>query len=131
MCINCVPGLLSLPPKKPGTIKAKIVYSLNFVSFAQWKPRYVVFKITHSGRLQLIIYKDQPAVPINEIKEVPIDEFGGLVSNLSLDNERYAFAIITTHITESFSSESPQVMTEWTSLLQEYLGKGKCSNIIV
>ena len=70
-------------------------------------------------------------MPINEIKEVPIDEFGGLVSNLSLDNERYAFAIITTHITESFSSESPQVMTEWTSLLQEYLGKGKCSNIIV
>ena len=84
----------------------------------------MVFKITHSGRLQLIIYKEQPAIPMNEIKEVPIDEFGGLESNLSLDNEKYAFAIITTHVTESFSVESPREMTEWTTLLQEYLGKG-------
>ena len=87
----------------------------------------MVFKVTHSGRLQLIIYKDQPAIPVNEIKEVPIDEFGGLESNLSLDNEKYAFAITTTHITESFSVESPHEMTEWTTLLQEYLGKGMCA----
>ena len=90
----------------------------------QWKPRYVVFKITHSGRLQLIVYKDQPAVPANEIKEVPIDEFGGLESNLSTDNEKYAFAVIMTHVTESFSADSPHERTEWTRLLQEYLGKG-------
>ena len=60
---------------------------------------------------------------MNEIKEVPIDEFGGLESNLSLDNEKYAFAIITTHVTESFSVESPREMTEWTTLLQEYWEK--------
>ena len=84
----------------------------------------MVFKITHSGRLQLIVYKDQPAIPANEIKEVPIDEFGGLEGNLSVDNEKYAFAVITTHVTESFSADSPNEMTEWTRSLQEYLGKG-------
>ena len=53
------------------------------------------------------------------------------MSNLSLDNEKFAFAVITTHVTESFSSESPHVVTEWTSLLQEYLGKGMCIRRII
>lgn len=84
-----------------------------------------MFKVTHAGRLQLIVHKESPAIAANEIKEIAIDEFGGLEHNLKLDNEKYVFAIITTSITECFSTESPQDLTDWRQLLQEYLGKGK------
>ncbi len=90
----------------------------------QWRSRHVVFKVTHAGRLQLIVHKESPPTAANEIKEVAIDEFGGLDYNLKIDNEKYAFAIITTHITECFSTDSPHELTEWIQLLQEYLGKG-------
>ena len=85
----------------------------------------MVFKVTHAGRLQLYVHKDFPPTAANEIKEIAIDEFGGLEHNLKLENEKYVFAIITTHITECFSIESPQELTAWRQLLQEYLGKGK------
>lgn len=91
----------------------------------QWRPRHLVFKVTHAGRLQLILHKESPATASNEIKEIAIDEFGGLEDNLKLDNEKYVFAIITTNITECFSTETPQDWTDWKQLLQEYLGKGK------
>ena len=91
----------------------------------QWRPRYLVFKVTHAGRLQLFVHKEHPPTAANEVKEIAIDEFGGLEGNLKLDNEKYVFAIITTHVTECFSTESPQELTDWRQLLQEYLGKGK------
>ena len=90
----------------------------------QWRQRYLVFKITQAGRLQLIVYKESPATAANEIKEISIDQFGGLENNLRLDGEKYVFAIITTSITECFSVETPQELSEWSKLLQEYLGKG-------
>lgn len=84
-----------------------------------------MFKVTHAGRLQLIVHKESPPTAANEIKEIAIDEFGGLEFNLKLDSEKYVFAIITTQVTECFSTETPQQLTEWKQLLQEYLGKGK------
>lgn len=93
-------------------------------SYTQWKQRYVAFKITNSGRLQFVIYKEAPAIPDNEVKYVAIDEYGGLETNMKLDSEKYTFAIITNSSTECFSVDSPHEMTEWTKLLQEYLGKG-------
>lgn len=90
----------------------------------QWKPRYVVFKKTHSGRLQFTLYKEKPAVPSNEVKEIPIDDFGGLEINLKLDSEKYTFGIITSSMTDCFAVETPDELNKWTSLLQEYLGKG-------
>ena len=84
-----------------------------------------MFKVTHAGRLQLILHKEHPPTAANELKEIAIDEFGGLEHNLKIDNERYVCAVITTHATECFSTETPQELTEWKQLLQEYLGKGK------
>ena len=84
-----------------------------------------MFKVTHAGRLQLIVYKESPPTAANEIKEISIDEFGGLEHNLRIDSEKYVFAIITTNMTECFSTESPQDLSDWKQLLQEYLGKGK------
>ena len=82
-----------------------------------------MFKVTHAGRLQLIVYKEYPPTAANEIKEISIDEFGGLEHSLKIDNERYVFAIIT-NVTECFSTETPRELGEWRKLLQEYLGKG-------
>ncbi len=90
----------------------------------QWRQRYVAFKVTNSGRLQFVIYKEAPAIPDNEIKHVAIDEYGGLETNMKLESEKYTFAIITNSSTECFSVDSPHEMSEWTNLLQEYLGKG-------
>ena len=90
----------------------------------QWRQRHVVFKITHSGRLRLIVYKELPAVPANEAKEIQIEQFGGLETNFKLDNEKYLFAIVTNCATDCFSAETPQEMSDWTTVLQEYLGKG-------
>ena len=101
-----------------------MILSISQLSL-QWRPRHLVFKVTHAGRLQLIVHKESPATAANEIKEITIDEFGGLENNLKLDSEKYVFAIITTHVTECFSTESPQELTEWSQLLQEYLGKGE------
>ena len=85
-----------------------------------------MFKLTQAaGRLQLIVYKEPPATAVNEIKEISIDQFGGLENNLRLDGEKFVFAIITTTITECFSVETPQELSDWSQLLQEYLGKGK------
>ncbi len=84
-----------------------------------------MFKKTQAGRLQLIVNKETPATAVNEIKEISIDEFGGLENNLRLEGEKYVFAIITTTTTECFSVETPQELSEWSKLLQEYLGKGK------
>lgn len=53
-----------------------------------------------------------------------IEEYGGIENNLRLENELYTFAIITTSATECFSAETPQELTDWTNLIQEYLGKG-------
>lgn len=92
--------------------------------FFQWRPRYVVFKVTSSGRFQLMIYKEHPPTAANEVKEVPIEEFGGLDINPRIDNERNIFAVITTKSTDCFSAETPEEMVNWTSILQEYLGKG-------
>lgn len=83
-----------------------------------------MFKVTHGGRLQLIVYKDHTASAAGEIKEIAIEDFGGLEHNLKLDNEKYAFAIITTNVTECFSVDSPRELLEWKQILQEYLGKG-------
>ena len=91
----------------------------------QWKPRYVVFKMSQSGRLQLTVYKEQPTVPSNEIKEIPIEEYGGLEVNLRLDSEKYTFAIITNSMTDCFAVETHDELNKWTALLQEYLGKGE------
>jgi len=85
----------------------------------------VAFRLTNSGRLEFVIYKEPPAVPDNEIKHVAIDEYGGLENNLKLDNERFTFAVITNSATECFSVESPQEMTDWTTAVHEYLGKGE------
>lgn len=91
---------------------------------AQWRQRYVVFKITKSGRLEFVIYKEPPAIPDNEVKSVAIDEYGGLETNLRLESERYIFALITNSSTECFSVDSPQEMNAWIKVLQENLGKG-------
>ena len=84
-----------------------------------------MFKISGGGRLQFIIYRDQPTSPANEIKEIPIEEFGGLESSLKLDNEKFVFYVITTSVTDCFSADSAEELNEWTTLLQEYLGKGE------
>ena len=83
-----------------------------------------MFKVTSSGRYQFIIYKEQPMTPANEVKEVPIEEFGGLDINAKIDSEKNTFAVITTSTTDCFSTDSPDEMVKWTRVLQEYLGKG-------
>ena len=90
----------------------------------QWKNRYVVFKISGGGRLQFMIHKDCPPSPANEVKEIPIEEFGGIESAAKVDSEKHVFSIITTSVTDSFSTDGVEDLAEWTSLLQEYLGKG-------
>ena len=95
------------------------------LSHTQWRSRYIVFKITSSGPLRLIVYKEQPATSANELKEIQIDEFGGLDFGLKLDSEKHVFAIITTGATDCFSTDTAEEMLEWTRLLQEYLGKGE------
>ena len=92
----------------------------------QWKTRYVVFKISGGGRLQFIIYKESPTSPANEVKEIPIEEYGGLESNTKVDSEKNVFSVITTNMTDTFATESGEDLMEWTQLLQEYLGKGVC-----
>ena len=85
----------------------------------------MVFKISGGGRLQFIIYKESPATPANEVKEIPIEEFGGVDSTTGkVDSERNVFSVITTNMTDSFSTDSADDLVEWTQLLQEYLGKG-------
>ena len=84
----------------------------------------MVFKVTNSGRLQFLVYKEQPTIPANEMKEIPIEEFGGLEANLKLDSEKCVFAIVTTQVTDCFATDTPEEMHEWVRLLQEYLGKG-------
>ena len=71
------------------------------------------------------MYKEQPTVPSNEIKEIPIEEYGGLEVNLRLDSEKYTFAIITHSMTDCFAVETHSELNKWTALLQEYLGKGE------
>ena len=83
-----------------------------------------MFKISGGGRLQFIIYREQPTTPANEIKEIPIDEFGGVESGVRMDNEKLVFCVITGSVTDCFSTETVEELNEWTSLLQEYLGKG-------
>ena len=72
-----------------------------------------------------MLYKEPPAIPDNEFKHVAIEEYGGLETNLRLDSEKYTFAIITSSVTECFSVDSPQELTDWTKVIQEYLGKGE------
>ena len=71
-----------------------------------------------------MLYKEQPAVPDNEVKHVAIEEYGGLETNLKLENEIYTFAIITSNATDCFSTDTPKELTDWTNVIQEYLGKG-------
>lgn len=99
------------------------------IGLLRWRQRHVVFKITHSGRLRLIVYKELPAVPANEAKEIQIEQFGGLETNFKLDNEKYLFAIVTNCATDCFSAETPQEMSDWTTVLQEYLGKELVLNV--
>lgn len=78
-----------------------------------------------AGRLEFVIYKESPQGSC-EVKSIPIEEFGGLETNLKLDiQEKYTFAIITTDATDCFASDSPEEYTRWTSTIREYLGKGK------
>ena len=84
-----------------------------------------MFKISGGGRLQFIIHKDYPPSPANEVKEIAIEEFGGLESTTKVDSEKHVFSVITTNVTDCFSTESAEEMAEWTTLLQEYLGKGE------
>ena len=58
------------------------------------------------------------------MKEIPIEEFGGLESTAKVDSEKHVFSVITTGMTDSFSTDSPEELRDWTVLLQEYLGKG-------
>ena len=81
-----------------------------------------------------MLYKEQPAIPDNELKHVAIEEYGGLETNLKLENEVYTFAIISSSATDCFSTETLQDLTDWTNLIQEYLGKGMlcgCSIILL
>ena len=64
-------------------------------------------------------------MPSNEVKEIPIEDFGGLEVNLRLDSEKYTFGIISSTMTDCFAVETPDELNKWTSLLQEYLGKGE------
>ena len=89
-----------------------------------------MFKVSGGGRLQFIIHKDFPPSPANEVKEIPIEEFGGLESTAKVDSEKHVFSIITTSVTDSFSTEGVEDLAEWTSLLQEYLGKGGGGGLI-
>ena len=111
ICLTCISSSLSLSHARMHT---------------QWRLRYVVFKTMSSGRFQFMVYKEHPPSPSNEIKEIPIEEFGGIESNLKLDNEKNAFAIISTNFTDCFSVETPEEMQEWVRVLQRYLGKGGC-----
>ncbi len=85
----------------------------------------MVFKITSSGRLRFVVYKEQPATPTNELKEVQMDEFGGMEVGLKMDSEKHVFAVISTSVTDCFSTETAEEMFEWCRLLREYLGKGE------
>lgn len=84
----------------------------------------MVFKIANAGRLTFTIYKDQPAIPTNELSEIPIEEFGGLDSTLKLDGEKHVFAIISTNWTDCFATDSAESLQEWTKSIQDFLGKG-------
>ena len=66
-----------------------------------------------------------------KVKEIPIEEFGGLESSGKVDSEKHVFSVITTNVTDSFSMDSPEELCEWTILLQEYLGKGDWSYLHV
>ena len=88
-----------------------------------------MFKISGGGRLQFIIYKETPTSPVNEVKEIAIEEFGGLESTTKMESEKNVFSVITTSVTDSFSTDSSEDLREWTSLLQEYLGKGERCNL--
>ena len=57
--------------------------------------------------------------------QVLIEEYGGLDSVLKLDGEKHVFAIITTHSTECFATESLASLREWVAVIQEYFGKGQ------
>jgi hypothetical protein len=91
----------------------------------RWRHRYVVFKIASAGRLAFTIYKDQPAIPSNELSEVPIEDYGGLDTKLKLDGEKHVFAIITTNSTECFAADNPQTLKDWSNSMIDYLGKGQ------
>ena len=85
-----------------------------------------MFKISGGGRLQFTIHKDHPTSAANEVKEIPIEEFGGLESGSKVDSEKNVFSVITTNATDTFSTESVDDMEEWVMVIQEYLGKGEC-----
>ena len=60
--------------------------------------------------------------------QVSIEEYGGLDSTLKVDGEKHVFAIITTHSTECFATESLATLRDWVAIIQEYFGKGQdCS----
>lgn len=84
-----------------------------------------MFKVASAGKLTFIIYKDKQLTPANELHEIPIEEYGGLDCTLKMEGERHAFAIITTHSTECFATDSQEVLQEWSHTIREYLGKGK------
>ncbi|CAI8029348.1 Protein Dok-7, partial [Geodia barretti] len=111
---------------REGTLKHRQTGTL-----ARWKNRYVVFKISGGGRLQFMIHKDCPPSPANEVKEIPIEEFGGIESAAKVDSEKHVFSIITTSVTDSFSTDGVEDLAEWTSLLQEYLGKELTFGIVI
>ena len=82
------------------------------------------FKITAAGRLSFTVYREQPASPANEITQVCIEDYGGLDNTMKLDGEKFAFAIITTGITECFAADSAATLQDWSHVIHEYLGKG-------
>ena len=72
----------------------------------------------------MIVYKDQPPIPDNELTNIPIEEFGGLDYNMKIDGEKQVLAILTTHVTECFATDSSETLREWRTAIQDYLGKG-------
>ena len=105
---------------------------INMMSFLipthiQWKKRHVVFRVSAAGRLEFLICKETTSVPgpVTEVKSIPIEEFGGLITNTKLDGEKYTFAVVSTEVTDCFATDTPDEHTAWTSTIREYLGKGK------
>lgn len=45
-------------------------------------------------------------------------------TNLKIDGEKNAFAILLTYSTECFTTDSPDELHKWARTLHEYLGKG-------